>query len=58
MDGGEQVDTLPLSKDIVERVAAFAAEHYRPEAKRKRRKPSFEGGAAVEQMAREEKSRP
>ena len=56
MDGGEQVDTLPLSKDIVERVAAFAAEHYRPEAKRKRRKPSFEGGAAVQQMAREEKS--
>ena len=55
MDGGEQVDTLPLSDEIRARVAAFAAEHYRPEAKRKRRKPSFEGGAAVQQMAREEK---
>jgi hypothetical protein len=55
MDGGEQVDTLPLSQDMIERVSTFAAEHYRPEAKRKRRKPSFEGGAAVDQMAREEK---
>ena len=31
---------------------------YRPEVKKKRRKPSFEGGAAVQQMAREEKERP
>jgi hypothetical protein len=58
MDGGEQVDTLPLSQDMIDRVAAFAAEHYRPEAKRKRRKPSFEGGAAVQQMASEEKGSP
>ena len=58
MDGGEQVDTLPLSDDMIERVTAFAAEHYRPEPKRKRRKPSFEGGAAVQQMAREEKGTP
>jgi hypothetical protein len=58
MDGGEQVDTLPLSSDMIERVAAFAAEHYRPEPKHKRRKPSFEGGAAVQQMAREEKGVP
>jgi hypothetical protein len=57
MDGGEQVDTLPLSNDMIERVAAFAAAHYRPEPKRKRRKPSFEGGAAVQQMAREEEGK-
>ena len=55
MDGGEQVDTLPLSQDMIEQVAMFAAEHYRPEPKRKRRKPSFEGGAAVQQMADDEK---
>jgi hypothetical protein len=55
MDGGEQVDTLPLSQDMIEQVAAFAVEHYRPEPKRKRRKPSFEGGAVVQQMANDEK---
>ena len=54
MDGGEQVDTLPAAPVIVERMREFVAEHYRPEPKKKRRKPSFEGGAAVEQMAREE----
>lgn len=52
MDGGEQVDALPASAAIVERVAAFVQEHYRPEPKKKHRKPSFEGGAGVEQMAR------
>jgi hypothetical protein len=51
MDGGEQVDTLPASAAIVERLAAFAAEHYRPEPKGKRRKPSFEGGEGVAKMA-------
>jgi len=54
MDGGEQADTLPLSQEMIEQVAAFAAEHYRPEPRRKRRKPSFEGSAAVQQMAKEE----
>ena len=55
MDGGEQVDTVPLPQDMVALVAGFAAEHYRPEPKRKRRKPSFEGGAVVQQMADQEK---
>jgi hypothetical protein len=55
MDGGEQVDTVPLPEDMIALVAGFAAEHYRPEPKRKRRKPSFEGGAAVQQMADQEK---
>lgn len=54
MDGGEQVDTLPASADIIEHLTAFAAEHYKPEPKGKRRKPSFEGGSGVEKMARAE----
>ncbi|HEY8606181.1 MAG TPA: DUF3305 domain-containing protein [Noviherbaspirillum sp.] len=54
MDGGEQVDTLPASPAIIERLNAFVQEYYRPEPKRKRRKPSFEGGAGVDQMARAE----
>jgi len=57
MDGGEQVDTVPLPASIVERLGTFVAEYYRPEPKGKRRRPSFEGGAAVEQMAREEGER-
>jgi hypothetical protein len=54
MDGGEQVDTLPLPLAITERLGAFVAEYYRPAPKGKRRRPSFEGGAAVQQMASEE----
>ncbi len=54
MDGGERVDTLPCSPAIVERMSAFVQQHYRPEPKKKRRKPSFEGGAGVEKMARAE----
>ncbi|MDB5763191.1 MAG: hypothetical protein JWQ21_2186 [Herminiimonas sp.] len=54
MDGGEQVDTLPASAAIIERLAAFTQEYYRPEPKRKRKKPSFEGGEGVDKMARAE----
>ncbi|MEN3291197.1 MAG: hypothetical protein V7642_450 [Burkholderiales bacterium] len=54
MDGGEQVDTLPASADIIERLTAFVADHYKPEPKRKRKKPSFEGGEGVERMANPE----
>jgi hypothetical protein len=54
MDGGEQVDTLPASADIIERLTAFTHAHYKPEPKRKRKKPSFEGGAGVDKMARAE----
>lgn len=57
VDGGEQVDSLPAAPAIVERMTAFVQEHYRPEQKKKRRKPSFEGGAGVEQMARAEVER-
>ncbi|NEX63198.1 DUF3305 domain-containing protein [Noviherbaspirillum galbum] len=54
MDGGERVDTVPAPAEVIEQLRAFALEHYRPEPKKKRRKPSFEGGAGVEQMARAE----
>jgi len=54
MDGGEQVDTLPAPPYIVRQMESFVQEFYRPEPKRKRRKPSFEGGAAVQEMAEQE----
>lgn len=54
MDGGEQVDTLPASAAIIELLSSFTEQHYQPEAKRKRKKPSFEGGAGVDQMAQAE----
>lgn len=54
MDGGEKVDTISASAEIVERLTAFVKTYYVPEQKRKRRKPSFEGGAAVAQMAKDE----
>ena len=54
MDGGEQVDNVPLPLEMIERVAVFTSENYHPEPKRKRKKPSFEGGEGVDKMARAE----
>jgi hypothetical protein len=54
MDGGERVDTLPASADIVERLTAFTHDYYHPEPKQKHKKPSFEGGEGVDKMARAE----
>jgi hypothetical protein len=54
MDGGEQVDTLPASADVIAQLSAFVQDHYHPEPKRKRKKPSFEGGEGVERMAKAE----
>lgn len=54
MDGGEQVDTVPLEPQYIEHLRAFCDAYYQPEPRKKRRKPSFEGGAAVEQMAKAE----
>lgn len=51
MDGGEQVDTLPASADTIELLKEFAGAYYKPEPKKKRKKPSFEGGAGVAKMA-------
>jgi hypothetical protein len=56
MDGGESVDTLLLSDAITARLTAFTHTHYHPQPKKKQRKPSFEGGAGVEQMAQQEGS--
>lgn len=52
MDGGEQVESVPASPAIIEAMTAFVRDHYKPEPKKKTRKPSFEGGAAVQQMAK------
>ena len=54
MDGGERVDTLPVSAEIIERLTAFTHDYYHPEPKRKNKKPSFEGGEGVDKMARAE----
>jgi hypothetical protein len=54
MDGGEQVDNLPLPLELIERIAAFTSDNYHPQVKRKRKKPSFEGGAGVDKMAKAE----
>lgn len=57
MDGGEQVDTLAASAAIIERLDSFVAQHYQPEFKGKRKRPSFEGGAGVDLMAQAEGKR-
>ena len=54
MDGGEQVDTLPASREIIDWLGQFIQRHYRPEVKKKHKKPSFEGGSGVEEMAHAE----
>lgn len=43
MDGGERVDGVPMPQEIAAWVAAFAAEHYKPEPKKRSRPPSFKG---------------
>jgi hypothetical protein len=54
MDGGEQVDRMEASDDVIANLVEFVATHYQPEIKIKRKKPSFEGGAGVDKMARAE----
>jgi hypothetical protein len=54
MDGGEKVDTLPAPDGIVAHLVAFTQQYYRPEPKKKRKRPSFEGGVGVERMAKAE----
>ena len=44
MDGGERVDAVLLPDDLRPWLAAYVAQHYRPEPKKKRiRPPSFKG---------------
>lgn len=54
MDAGEQVDTLELSEEIAAWLAAYTQQYYQPEIKKKRKRPSFEGGEGVDKMARAE----
>jgi len=47
MDGGEQVDAVPLPEAIREWMLPFVAEHYKPEPRRKvRRNDPFADGAS------------
>ena len=41
LDGGEQVDAVPLPAAIRDWMQPFVAEHYRPEPKRKSRRNEF-----------------
>lgn len=41
MDAQEKVDSLPLPAEVVDWLAAFTAEHYRPEPKQRKRPASF-----------------
>jgi hypothetical protein len=43
MDGGEQVDGVPLSRELVAWLREFVQRNYRPEPKRRIRPPSFKG---------------
>jgi hypothetical protein len=45
LDGGEQVDQVPLDPLILESIQQFVAEHYRPEVKKRHRPESFKGSA-------------
>jgi hypothetical protein len=41
MDGGEQVDTVPMAPEIMVWVGEYVEQHYRPEPKRRSRPQSF-----------------
>ena len=43
MDGGEQVDGVPMPAEVAEMVGAYVAANYRPEPKKRSRPPSFKG---------------
>ncbi|HYF59982.1 MAG TPA: DUF3305 domain-containing protein [Burkholderiaceae bacterium] len=60
MDGGEQVDRVPMPAEMRPWLAGFVDQHYVPEAKRTKRKgpkPSFMRGDELERMADEERRR-
>jgi len=41
MDGGEQVDTVPMPAEVMTWVGTYVEENYRPEVKKRRRPQSF-----------------
>jgi hypothetical protein len=55
LDGGEQVDAVPLPPEIRDWMQPFVAEHYRPEPKRKSRRNELyerEGSAGESSQGR------
>jgi hypothetical protein len=56
MDGGERVDPVPMPDVLREWLAAYVAQHYKPEPKRKvRRNDPFKDGAFVREPLPEER---
>ena len=43
MDASEQVDTVPMPRDMCDWLGEFVNQHYKPEPKRRSRPPSFKG---------------
>jgi hypothetical protein len=43
MDGGAQVDGVPLPEELASWLAAYVDANYRPEPKKRARPPSFKG---------------
>ena len=43
MDAGEQVDSVPMPRDICDWLGEYVNEHYKPEPKKRSRPPSFRG---------------
>jgi len=43
MDANEQVDTVPMARDMCDWLGEFVKLHYKPEPKKRSRPPSFKG---------------
>lgn len=43
MDANEQVDAVPMPRDMCDWLGEFVNEHYQPEPKKRSRPPSFKG---------------
>ena len=43
MDASEQVDSVPMPRDMCDWLGEFVNQHYKPEPKRRSRPPSFKG---------------
>ena len=55
MDGGEQVDSVPLDPPILAMLFPYTAEHYKPEVRKKhKRNDPFAEGAFVRDRTRED----
>jgi hypothetical protein len=46
LDGGEQVEAVPMPAEVLAWMRPFVAEHYRPEPRRKNRRNADYGGDA------------